>query len=394
MRLLSVSACIALAACQQGVGGLTGFNQPTQQPVQQAQKVPLSPSVQGERVGNGPVRIALLVPSSAPGAAGTVGKQLSNAAKLAVRDFGAGRVQVVIKDTKGQAATSAALAEQARNEGASLILGPLFSANVSAVNSVTKSARLPMIAFTSDVARAAPGTYLLSFTPQSDVRRTLGYGFANGATRLLALLPTGAYGSLVEREMRRVVQANRGQIVAVVRYQPNDASIKTAIRSAVLATGTANAIYIPDGGRVPAQLLAGLKAAGGQVDGKTIMGSGQWGSINLNNPNFEGAVFAGPSKTGLNTFEQRYRSTYGNKPATTAALAYDAVSLAAELIRRSPNNPFTPQAIQSRSGFSGATGLFRFQSSGLLQRGLVVNRVRGGKAIIASPSPKGFSAGG
>lgn len=391
-RLSALLLCFAVAACQQGIGGLTGRNQPSQQPVQQVAKIPLSATVKGQKVGDGPVRVALLVPSSAQGAAGTIGKQLTNAAKLAVRDFGAGRLQVVIKDTRGQAATAAELTEQARNEGASLILGPLFSANVSAANGVTKSARLPMIAFTSDVARAAPGTYLLSFTPQADVRRTLGYGFANGAERLLAILPDTAYGKLVEREMRRVVDANRVQIVSVVRYKPGDAGIKTAVRSALLATGTANAIYIPDGGAAPAKILAGLKAAGAQLAGKVLLGSGQWDSINLNNPDLEGAFFAGPSKTGLNTFQQRYRATYGSKPATTAALAYDAVSLAAELIRRSPNNPFTAQAIQSRSGFSGATGLFRFQPTGLLQRGLVVNRVRGGQAIVVSPSPTGFSS--
>ena len=74
----------------------------------------------------------------------------------------------------------------------------------------------------------------------------------------------------------------------------------------------------------------------------------------------------------------------------TAALGYDAISLTAELIRRSAQSPFSARNIQSRSGFRGATGIFRFEADGRLQRALVVNRIEAGQPVIISPAPTGF----
>jgi len=112
---------LLLAACQQG--GLGGLSPNGQVKPQTQAKLPiLSPQVKGEAVGSGPVRVALLVPKSAPGGGGIVGKQLAQAAKMAMSDFGGGKLQLVIKDTKGQAATAQILTSEAIREGAPMQL--------------------------------------------------------------------------------------------------------------------------------------------------------------------------------------------------------------------------------------------------------------------------------
>ena len=391
-KLALCSSALSLAACQPGsldIGDLSG--QKSNVLTSQLPKRPITPNPQGEVVGNGPVRITLLVPSSMGGGAGAVGQQLRNAAKLAVRDFGSGRLQLVIKDTKGQAAQTASAVAEARDEGSSLVLGPLLSANVSSASSIAAPASIPMIAFSSDTARAGSGTYLLSFAPESDITRTLNYGIARGGTRVVALLPNNAYGSIAERTLRRIYDASgTGQVVSVVKYAGNARAIEAAAKSAAVPLATANALYIPEGGQVPSVILKSILAEGVSISGKQIMGSGQWDAINLANSSLNGAVFAGADKRNFNTFANRYRSTYASTPAVTAALGYDAVSLAAQLIGRNQANPFTAQAIQSRAGFNGATGIFRFRSDGQLERGQVVNQVQNGQKIIASPAPNNF----
>ena len=393
--LIVVATIFGVSACQQGtltlpdLSGQQTKRPPVNPPPAKPKRI-VTPAFNGQKVGNGPIRLALLLPISASGGAGQVGKELANAAKLAVRDFGAGRLQVIIKDTKGQAAEASILAAQARDEGASLVLGPLFSANVSSASAVTLPANIPMIGFSSDIARARRGVYLLSFAPDADIRRTLNYGLSLGANKVVALLPDTSYGRLAEQELRRTYDRGSGQVVSVVRYARNSNAMVTAARSVALALSNANAIYIPDGGQAPSLLLNSLKQGGVSLSGLQIMGSGQWESVNKNDPVLNGAIYAGADKRNFSRYATRYQATYGNTPTATSALAYDAISLSAELIRRNNLDPFNAAAIQSQSGFSGASGIFRFSNNGRLQRGLVVNKIEQGRVTIVSPAPTSF----
>ena len=378
---------LVLSACQPGSLGLPSSSS-TNKPI--VSKPPLTANVNGEKVGNGPNRIALLLPLTASGGAGIAAKQIANAARMALAEFGANSLQLVIKDTRGQSSAASLAASEARTEGATLVLGPLFSANVNSASAVTQPSGLPMIAFSSDQARARAGVYLLSFAPQADIERTLTYGLSNGADKIVAILPSTNYGSLVEREMRRIVSRGNGEVVSVARYGPSANEIVSAANSIALQMADANAIYIPSGSEVPGLVLNSLKRAGVNLEGKQVMGSGQWKGLDVKSPVFEGAFHAGNNERNFATFASRYKSKYGSDPLATAALGYDAVSLAAELVRRNPQQPFTRDAIQSRAGFNGASGLFRFQSTGKLERGLAIYRVSGGNAAIASPAPSRF----
>ena len=63
----------------------------------------------------------------------------------------------------------AAGAQQALDEGAEIILGPLFAQSVSAVGQIARPRNIPVIAFSTDANVASPGVYLLSFLPETDV---------------------------------------------------------------------------------------------------------------------------------------------------------------------------------------------------------------------------------
>ena len=119
-----IAIALLLAACTTQGGGLnSGLN--NSQTQSQVAKV-LTPNPSGEVIGSGNVRISLLVPSTIPGGAAAVAQEIRNGAELAIRDFGRNQVQLVVKDTKGQAAEAQARASEAIKEGSSLVLGPLF----------------------------------------------------------------------------------------------------------------------------------------------------------------------------------------------------------------------------------------------------------------------------
>ena len=56
-------------------------------------------------------------------------------------------------------------------EGAELILGPLFSAEVAAVAPLARARNVSVVAFSTDVQVAGEGVYLLGFVPQQQVDR-------------------------------------------------------------------------------------------------------------------------------------------------------------------------------------------------------------------------------
>ena len=128
---------------------------------------PQAPSPGAMKIGTGSVKIALILPLSGPGA--TVGTALRNAAELAVEDFQKPDLQILVKDDRGSPDGAREAAQAALSEGAELVLGPLFAANVQAAAGVTRAAGKPIIAFSTDASVAARSVYLLSFLPQTEV---------------------------------------------------------------------------------------------------------------------------------------------------------------------------------------------------------------------------------
>ena len=110
----------------------------------------------GTRIGTGSVKVALVVPLTGPGA--TVGAALRNAAELAVEDFQKPDLQILVKDDRGTAEGAREAAQAALADGAELVLGPLFAANVQSAALVARAAGKPVIAFSTDasVPRAGP----------------------------------------------------------------------------------------------------------------------------------------------------------------------------------------------------------------------------------------------
>ena len=87
-------------------------------------------------------------------------------------------------------------------------------------------------------------------------------------------------------------------------------------------------------------------------------------------------------------FADKYQANFGGKPPRIASLAYDAVSMAIQLNRA---GGFKPSAIANPSGFQGQNGLFRFRSSGVIDRGLSILEMTAKGPRIISPAPTRFA---
>ncbi|TJW27875.1 ABC transporter substrate-binding protein, partial [Neisseria gonorrhoeae] len=109
-------------------------------------------------------------------------------------------------------------AQQACDEGAEIILGPLFAGSVPATAQVARTRNISVIAFSTDSSVAGRGVYLLSFLPESDAIRIVDYSASVGKRSFAALLPDNAYGTVVEGAFKTAVSRRGGRIVAFEKY--------------------------------------------------------------------------------------------------------------------------------------------------------------------------------
>src|SRR5262249_21885654 len=118
-----VLAGSVLAGCSTSLpGGMFGKNENA--PVETQ---PGSAGIQSAPLGGPTVRVGLILPLGAGGNAGSVAQSMKNAADLALAEFGATNIQLIVKDDRGTAQGARAAVQAAVQEGVEIILGPLFS---------------------------------------------------------------------------------------------------------------------------------------------------------------------------------------------------------------------------------------------------------------------------
>ena len=356
---------------------------------------PSAPTQPATNVGTGGIKVGLILPLSGNGNAAVAAKSMRNAAELALAEFNNADVQLLVKDDSGSAAGAQQAAQQALDEGAEIILGPLFALAVTPVGQLARARNVPVIAFSTDASVAARGIYLLSFLPESDVERIIDYAASQGRRSFAALVPDNAYGSVVEAAFKQVVARRGGRVVALERYPLDKVQMQGPVRNVAQAAAQADAIFIPDGADAVSTAVQTLSASGVNMKRLQLLGTGLWedGQV-FSNPRLEGAWYAGPESTGFRSFSARYRDRYGQDPVRTASLCYDAVALVAALAKTQGRARFSEAALTNSSGFAGIDGLFRFRPDGTNQRGLAVLRVTSSGGQVINPPPKSFGASG
>jgi ABC-type branched-subunit amino acid transport system substrate-binding protein len=380
---LVLGAGLALASCTGStLGEYPGYPSTPGQPV-----------ASGQTIGAGSVRVAMLLPMTGGGSASSIATVFRNTAELALSDFQGADVQILVKDTGGTAEGARAAAQAAINEGAEMLLGPVFAPAVGGAASVARAAGVPVIAFSSDESVASRGVYLLSFLPRGDVSRVISHAAREGRRSFAAILPDDTYGAVVEAAFRQEVGRAGARIVAIERYKLNGSDttdLAEKVGKVAANASQIDAIFVPAGNVAP--FVAQSLSTGGVNLGTTkLLGSGQWDNQQvLNAAPLAGAWYPGPDAAGFDAFAQRYAARYGSRPPRNSSLAYDGTILAAGLVRSAGQARFSERVLTNRDGFLGIDGVFRFERDGTNQRGLAIYEVTGKGSRIVSPAPRSF----
>src|SRR6185312_11981454 len=300
------AAAVALAACSST--SLNQFSEAQPAPQPQAVEPPPAPGT----IGTGQIRVGLILPLSAPGNAGVAAQSMKNAAEMALAEFKNPNIQLLVKDSAGNPQSAQQGAQQAMTEGAEIVIGPLFAQAVRAVGQVARPRGVPVIAFSTDASVAASGVYLLSFLPETDVRRIVEYTTSRGKRSFAALLPDNAYGTVVEAAFQQEVARQRGRVLAIEKYPLDPGKIAGPVGKVAQVARHVDNVFIPDGADAVPQVVSALAADHVNLKRVQLLGTGLWDDPRIfSDKQLEGGLYAAPEAEGFRNFSARYRARYG-----------------------------------------------------------------------------------
>lgn len=376
IKLVAGLALILTAACEPiDVGALTNRGGPTITP-------------------NQPVRVALLIPRSDPGAA-PVARALENAARLAVADLQGAQIDLRVYDTAGSEFQAATVAQAAVDDGAKIILGPLFSQAAVAASVAVADEGINVLSFSNTADIAGGNLYVLGDLFQTRATRLFGYARGRGVNSVAVLHTADVPGQTGRDAIVQAASRSGVSVIGSESYELNSESLSAALtRMRGLIGAGAKSVFITDTWEAGLSVVLQLGPEQG-IDPATTqyLGLTRWDTRpdGFVYPGIEGALFTMPDTSAQAAFNQKYSASYGGTPNPLAGLAFDGVAAVGALVASGNRKALTGASLTQASGFQGAGGVFRLMPDGTNQRGLAVATVRNQQLVILDPAPRSFA---
>ncbi len=347
-----------------------------------------------------PVPVALLVPHGSASAGDAVlAQSLENAARLAIADLGGVEVDLRVYPTAGQAEQAAASARQAVNDGAKIILGPVFADSANAAGVAIRDRNVNLLTFSNNVEIAGGNVFLLGNTSLNRANRLVSYSIRQGRSNIMVV--HGQSTAEVQGKDAIVAAAARhgGNLVGVAPFELSQTGLINAIPGIVRQAREANAqsVFFTSGtdGAIP--LLTQLLPENGlRTPNPQFVGLRRWDlpATALSLPGVQEGWFALPDPALTSGFESRYSAAYGTPPHPLASLAYDGIAAIGALARSGQSDALTVSALTQSAGFAGVNGVFRLRADGTNERGLAVATIRENQVVVIDPAPRSFGGAG
>jgi len=348
-----------------------------------------------------PVPVALLVPGGSGNSGDElIARSLRQAAQLAVSDLQGAQIDLRVYDTGPSAAGAASAATRAVDEGAKIILGPVYAEAANAAGVAVAGRGVNVLSFSNNPDIAGGNVFVLGPTFQNTANRLVSYAASQGRGRIMVVHDRNPSGEAGKRAIESAIGNSRGASLAGTgSYDFSQEGVVAAVPTIVATargTGAQSMFFTADtAGALP--LLAQLLPEAG-LDRETtrFIGLTRWDipAATLAMPGVQGGWFALPDPTLNQQFQSRYQSAFGEAPHPIAGLAYDGIAAIGALVKSGKADALTTSALTQGSGFVGVSGIFRLRSDGTNERGLAVGQVRNNQVYVIDPAPRSFGGAG
>ena len=390
------------------------------------------------------IKIALMLPLT--GKHEKIGQDLYKAAQLALFDHGDPRIVIYPYDTEASEFKSISLMDEIIENKVKIIIGPIFSKNVKSIKPLVKANNIKVFTFSNNTDVAGDGVYVLGVDVKQQISRLVDYATDNGYEYFSAIAPANHYGSDAVKQLR--ISAKDKAMILKSEFYNSDNSLKRSVRKVlksmqespvnekglevfkeltiaeinqnlqlVADTNKDEVIYddlellepenlkverledehiyrdihdykrallLADSAR-NLETISNMVSVDDFIGEFKLLGTSLMGNKNIySNKLFEDAWFTDLPHENIINYEHHFMTTYNYVPEDISVFAYDMVSVISALA--SYNEVYNISYLESKIGFSGVSGVFRFNNNGIVERLFEIYEIRDGIKNTVDPA--------
>ena len=353
---------------------------------------------------NAPVKIYGLVELSGTGV--TSGTNFNDGVKLAVKEINAAggilgrKIEYIANDTQSQPQVAKALAVKAIDDGAYVVMGPVFSGSILVSMAETRRAGVPN--FTGGEAAAItqqgnPFIFRTSFTQASAIPKVARYLKDQVKANNVAIIwVNNDFGKGGRDVFMKAAEAQGIKVVADISTDPGQLDFSAAVLKASQAN--ADALFVYSNEEESARILRELRKQGyaKPVVGETVLTSQK--VIELAGDAANGAVAhvgltADAPDPGIKAFATKFQKEYNYKPDHNGLKGYTAmyvVKAVTEKVGKFDQKAFADAMHDVKLTVKQYPGVLMdvsFDKNGDLDRESFMTKVVNGKQEVVSTLP-------
>ena len=364
----------------------------------------LTLAVAGPAIAQEPVKIFGLVELSGTGT--TSGTMFDNGVKLAVKEINASggilgrKIEYTSYDTQSQPQVSKALAQKAIDQGAYVVMGPVFSGSILVSMAETRRAEVPN--FTGGEAAAItqqgnPYIFRTSFTQTTAMPKVARYLKDTIKAKSVAIIwVNNDFGKGGLDTMKKALEAQGTKVAAEISTDPGQLDFSGAVLKAKQAN--ADALFVYTNEEEAARALRELRKQGYDkpIVGETVLTSQK--VIELAGDAANGAtahvgLTADAPQPTIQKFNEAFQKEYHTKSDHNGLKGYSAmyvVKAVTEKIGKFDQKAFakTMHGIHlSAKEYPGVLLDVTFDQNGDLDRESFMTTVKDGKQVVTATLP-------
>jgi hypothetical protein len=317
-------------------------------------------------------------------------------------------IELVVIDSKDTPNEAKKAFEQIINRKIKIVIGPVFSNLVDAIEKEAKQNKITVISLSNNQELISKtdsegGVFIAGMLPEAQIDKIVSYSLQRGKFSFASIAPSNQYGKTLTALFKRIVNNRDGNFITSEFYKSSDSDIDRAVKNTInsfaiparlkdqkdqkdIAINDSNRTYpqvilIPESGKTLSKIVSSIKKQNVDERDFQIIGTSQWDEIStLNDNNLYGSWFAAPESEKFRNFEKIYYQAYNRFPPRISSIPYDLVAFISKLTdlkqKQIPNiNDFINYENPPKNGFDGVDVLFIFLPNGLVQRNLAILRV-------------------
>ena len=298
-------------------------------------------------------------------------------------------VKLIVKDTQSRIdETSIAVNQLITEDKVAALIGEIATDRSLVAAPIAQAKGVPMITPGSTNEKVtATGDYIFRVCFTDAFQAAVMAKFARSLDAVKAAIlfdPSNPYSSGLAESFKKDFLAGRGTIVAEEFYRAGDKDFATQLNS--IKARMPEIVFLPSYYGESALIIRQARQAGLDVP---FLGTDGWdspeflkvGGEAVNNCYFSCHFAAESESPEVRDFVEAYTAKHGTPPPPLAALAYDAVSLAVDGLKRSGTSEGAPfrDALAATKDFPGVTGKISLDQDRNPTKPGIVIRVEDGK---------------